>query len=134
MTNALFDSYKEVLLGGSAPDLTSATVKVALVDHAVVTPDVATHDFYDDISSAVVGTPQTLGSKTITDGVFDAADITFPTVSGASCESLVIYVDTGTPATSRLIAYIDSGVSGLPVTPSGGDINVVWDATGIFAF
>jgi hypothetical protein len=38
----------------------------------------------------------------------------------------VIYKDTGTAATSPLIAYIDTA-TGLPVTPNGGDITVTWD-------
>ena len=44
----------------------------------------------------------------------------------------MIYIDTGVAGTSRLIAYIDTGVTGLPVTPNGGDINITWDAAGIF--
>ena len=38
----------------------------------------------------------------------------------------MIYVDTGTEATSPLIAYIDTA-TGLPITPNGGDIIVTWD-------
>jgi uncharacterized protein YigE (DUF2233 family) len=45
----------------------------------------------------------------------------------------VIYIDTGTAGTSPLVAYIDTGVTGLPVTPNGGNINVTWNASGIFA-
>ena len=43
-----------------------------------------------------------------------------------SIEAIVIYVDTGTEATSPLIAYIDTA-TGLPITPNGGDIIVTWD-------
>jgi len=139
MASGLFDKYKEAItfpgtLGttsGDAVDLETDTIKVALVDHGVVDPNLSTHDYYDDISSAVVGTPQTLTSKTNTDGQFDAADVTFSSVSGNTCESLVLFKDTGTPSTSMLIAKIDSG-TGLPVTPGGGDITVEWD-TYIFA-
>jgi len=94
--------------------------------------------FYDagtgtDVQSATVGTPQTIGSKTFTNGVFDGADVTFPTVSGSTVEALVIYIDTGTPTTSPLVAYIDTSVTNLPVTPNGGNITVTWNASGIFA-
>lgn len=142
MANALFTKFKELLLNpgtlgttsGDAVDLMDDTIKVALVDHGVVTPLPGTHDFYDDISTAVVGTPQTLGTKAITGGVFDAADVTFTSVTGATCESLVIYKDTGTASTSPLIAFIDTA-TGLPVTPGGGDITITWDsgANKIFA-
>jgi len=54
-------------------------------------------------------------------------------VTGNTVEALVIYVDTGSAATSPLVAYIDTSVTGLPVTPNGGDITVTWNASGIFA-
>ena len=132
MANAIYPKYKEALIsGGSNVNLSSGTVKVALVDTGTYTYS-ASHDFYDDVSAAVVGTPQTIGSKSVTSGTFDGADVTFTTVSGASCEALVIYVDSGSAATSPLVAYIDTSVTGLPVTPNGGDISIVWNASGIF--
>jgi len=106
--------------------MSSGTVKVALVDTNDYTYS-ASHDMYDDVSAAVVGTPVAIGSKTFTDGVFDGADVTLTSVSGDQSEALVIYIDTGTPSTSRLVAYIDTGVTGLPVTPNGGDITITWD-------
>ena len=140
MANALFDNYKEIMLtpdgtAGGEVDLgpTGDTIKVALIDTDTVDPDVAVHDFYDDISAAVVGTPVALANKTITDGTFDADDVTFTAVAGAESEALVIYKDSGAAGTSALIALIDTGVTGLPVTPSGGDIVIAWNASGIFA-
>lgn len=132
MANALYPSFKQLLLGGDI-DLAADTIKVALVDTGTYTYSAA-HDFYNDVSG-VVGTPQTLGSKTITNGVFDAADVTFTAVSGATVEAFIIYKDTGDAATSPLIAYFDSASSGLPVTPNGGDITITFDsgASKIFA-
>jgi hypothetical protein len=133
MANALFPKWKEQLLQFTANNnLSAGTVKVALVDTGVYTYNSA-NQFYTSVSSAVVGTPQTIGSKTFTNGVFDGADVTFTTVTGASIEALVLYVDTGTAATSPLVAYIDTSVTGLPVTPNGGDISITWNASGIFA-
>ena len=92
----------------------------------------ASHEFYSSVSAAVVGTDQELGTKTFTNGLFDAADSVFPAVTGAQSEALVIYVkNAGANTTWRLVAYIDTGVTGLPVTPNGGDINVTWNASGI---
>ncbi len=59
-------------------------------------------------------------------GAADGADVTFTSVSGPTIEAIVIYRDTGTEATSPLIAYIDTA-TGLPITPNGGDIIVTWD-------
>lgn len=86
----------------------------------------AVGDNWDDFNAAVIGTPQTLTSPTVTQGVADAADVTYTSVSGNSIEAIMLYKDTGTPSTSRMIAYIDSA-TGLPLTPNGGDITVQWD-------
>ena len=133
MANAIYPKYKEAILqSASNSDILNGTVKAALVDTGTYTYS-ATHQFYSDLSG-VVGTPQTIGAtKSVTNGVFDGADVTFTAVTGNSVEALVIYIDTGNTGTSRLVAYIDTSVSGLPVTPNGGDISVQWNASGIVA-
>ena len=133
MANALYPKWKEQLLQFTANNnLSAGTVKVALIDTGVYTYNSA-DQFWSAASSASVGTPQTIGSKTFTNGVFDGADVTFTAVTGASVEALLIYIDTGTASTSPLVAYIDTSVTGLPVTPNGGDITITWNASGIFA-
>jgi len=132
MANAIYPKYKEAILQSAAnSNMSSGTVKVALVDTGTYTYSSA-HEFYSSVSG-VVGTPQTIGTKTFTNGVFDGADVTFTAVSGATVEALVIYIDTGTAGTSRLIGFIDTGVTNLPVTPNGGDISITWSGSGIFA-
>ena len=130
MANAIYPKWKEAVIQAAANSGLNGTVKVALVDAGVYTYNAA-HDFLDDLSG-VIGTAQTLASKTYVNGYFDAADVVFSTVTGASVEALVIYIDTGTPSTSRLVAYLDTGYTNLPITPNGGDITVQWDAAGIF--
>lgn len=142
MANFLYNKWKENILQFTANNnLSSGTVKVSLVDTGVYTlgTQSTTDQFYDngsanDVASAVpTNGTATLGSKTFTNGVFDAADATFTSVTGNSCEALVIWIDTGTPTTSPLVAYIDTSVTGLPVTPNGGNITITWNASGIFA-
>jgi hypothetical protein len=70
-------------------------------------------------------------NTTVTDGLFDADDVTLVAVAGDVSEALIIYIHTGVESTSRLVAYIDSA-TGLPITPNGGNINIVWNASGIF--
>jgi hypothetical protein len=133
MANALYPKWKEQLLQFTANnDIEAGTVKVALIDTGTYTYNSA-DQFWSSASSASVGTPQTIGSKTYTNGVFDGADVTFTAVTGNSVEALIIYIDTGSAATSPLVAYIDTSVTGLPVTPNGGDISITWNASGIFA-
>lgn len=132
MANAIYPLYKQALLDASANvDINDGTVKVALVDTGVYTYSAA-HEFLTSLTG-VVGAAQTINNTTVTNGVFDGDDVTYTSVSGNTVEALVIYIDTGSAATSRLVAYIDTGVTGLPVTPNGGNITVTWDASGIFA-
>lgn len=132
MANALYPKWKEALLQFTTNNnLSAGTVKVALVTAGYTYS--SANQYYSSVSASVVGTPQTLGSKTFTNGVFDAADVTFTAVTGSQVVSLVIYIDTGNSATSPLVAFIDTGVTNLPVTPNGGDILITWNASGIFA-
>lgn len=132
MANAIYPKFKEALLDGSANiDVNDGTVKAALIDTGVYTYSTA-HDFWDDASAGVIGTPGTIANTTVTNGLFDGDNVTFTAVSGSTAEAIIIYIDTGTPSTSRLVSYHDTSVTGLPVTPNGGDITITWNASGIF--
>jgi hypothetical protein len=129
MASALYTKFKEFMLGATAPDLGNAAtnVKVVCVDAADYTLAIATDQFLSDITGAGrVATSGNLTTKAITGGVFDADDITINTVTGDQFEYLVIYIDTGVAGTSRLIAIFDTA-TGLPFTPSGGNITIAWD-------
>lgn len=126
MTNALYTKAKQALLEGDF-DLSANTVKAVLVDLADYTLDIATHTALDDIPAGARVATATLASITTTDGVFDAADATFSSVTGDESEALVIYKDTGVESTSLLLLYIDTA-TGLPITPNGADITVTWDS------
>ena len=129
MANAIYPLYKQALLDGDANiDLNDGTVKVALSTAAYN----SAHDFYNDVSASTVGTPQTINNTTVTNGLFDGDNVTFTAVTGSQVTSLIIYIDTGNTATSRLVAFLDTSVTGLPVTPNGGDISITWNASGIF--
>lgn len=130
MASVIYPKFKEALLQGTY-NLSSAVVRAVIVDAGTYTYNAA-HDFYNDISGVVGVESGALASKTFTNGVFDAADVTFTGVSGASAEAIILFVDTGNVATDALICYIDTG-TGLPVTPNGGDITITWNASGIFA-
>ena len=126
MANALYAKGREGFLDGSI-DWDTNTISMIGMDHADDTPVPATDDNLDDLLAAGrVGSWTPLGTKTVTDGVADAANITATAVTGDPFESLNIYKDTGVEATSRLIAYIDAA-TGLPCTPNSGDITVQWD-------
>lgn len=126
MANTLYDKGRQRFLEAQFNWLTD-TIKVVMVDTGAYTPNFTTHEFLSDIpSSSRITTPVTLTGKATISGAADANDVTFPSVSGASIEAIIIYKDTGTEGTSPLIAYIDTA-TGLPITPNGGDIIVTWD-------
>lgn len=132
MTNALWDAGREGFLDGTI-DWDTATIKVSLVRGYTFS---AAHKFVSDLTATgtLVATA-TLASKTVTAGVADAADVAFTAVpTGAACSALAIY-QTSAPTggadlaatAQRLIAFIDVA-TGLPVTPNGGDINILFDS------
>jgi hypothetical protein len=130
MANAIYPKFKEALWNQPAnSNASTGTVKVALVDTGVYTYSAA-HEFVSSLSGTV-GTAQTIGNKTFTNGVLDGDNVTFTGVTGNTIEALVIYIDTGNASTSRLISYQDTSVTGLPATPNGGDITITWNASGI---
>lgn len=136
MANRFYDSFKNGLFNLTASidfDDAGTTIKAALIDEGTYTYSAA-HDFLNDVTG-IIGTAQTIGSKTVGSlgaGIFDGADVTYTAVTGASVESVLLYKDTGVSSTSPLIALVDQVTSGLPVTPNGGDITIQWDnANGI---
>lgn len=136
MSNAVYPKYKESVLkeadaNNGLDGTTTAAPYVALVDTGTYTYS-SGHQFYSSLSG-VVGTDQAITTPTVTSGTFDGDDVTFTSVTGASVEALVIYRhNSGANTTWRLVLYEDTSVTGLPVTPNGGNIVVTWNASGIF--
>lgn len=129
MADAIYPKYKQALLDADTNiDVNDGTVKVALSTAAYN----SAHQFYTDVSASTVGTPQTINNTTVTNGLFDGDNVTYTAVAGGSTvTALIIYIDTGSAATSRLVAFIDT-VSGFPLSTNGGDVTVAWNASGIF--
>lgn len=134
MANAWYPKYKEALLTDDTNiSLTTGNIKVALIDSADEAYNSADQFLSDVTGAGIVGTSGNLASKTVTNGVFDAADVVITGVTGDQFEALLFYVDTGVAGTSRLVLWLDSGWTGLPATPNGGDITLQFNASGIAA-
>lgn len=132
MANALFDPGREGFLAGEI-DWNTAVIKCALVRGYTFS---AAHKFVSEVTGAggtLVATSGALTSIAVTNGVADAADVTFTAVpSGAAITSIVVFQSSAVgggadvaATAQRLIAFYDTG-TGLPVTPNGGDIVVQW--------
>jgi len=136
MANAVYPLWAQEIMKGTSNNLLNSAegatgVFAALVDTGTYTYSAA-HQFYSSLSG-VVGTDQEILTKTQVTGIFDGDNLTYTAVTGNTVEALVLYrKNAGANTTWPLIAYIDTGVTGLPVTPNGGDITVTWNASGIF--
>ena len=126
---------------GTAPiDWDTDTIKVALLTSAY-TPDVATHDFFDDVSAnEVAGDGYVAGGATIANitvieaagvTIVDGDDVTFlqQALGFTDARYAVIYKDSGAAASSPLMGYIDFLADKGNVA---GDLTIQWNVNGIF--
>lgn len=139
MANGLYDKGRNRFARGDLLWKASAghTIRCFLVRSSGYSPDFVNHEFISDVptgarlgnsgGTARANAPQLTLIDPVA-GVCNANDITFTAVpAGAACQYLVIFRDDASAdASSPLIALIDTS-TGLPVTPNGADINVVWD-------
>jgi hypothetical protein len=121
MASRVYPLAKQAFISGTLA-LPSVTVKVAILDNTYVYS--ATDQFRSAVASATIATSSALASKTVTNGVFDAADLTLSAVvTGHTIAALVLYSDTGNAATDPLICFVD----GLSQATNGGDIVLSFD-------
>lgn len=141
MASFLYDIFRVNIMGEdthSFVDLDDDTLAMFFVDEADDAPNQTTdQDVADRAAAAQVpafasapnlanGTTSAVSNR----GVFDADDLTFTALTGDQSESIDLFKDTGTDTTSVLIANFDD-YTGLPLTPSGSDVVIVFHANGI---
>jgi hypothetical protein len=135
MANGLYTKFKQQLLN-KQQDLDTDDCRAILGDAADYTVNLSTHDFLDDVAAAarVAVSGSALTGPTITDGVWDVSDFSWSSVTGDVSEQVIFYNHGmgGADSARGLICFFDTGVSGLPVTPNGGNINVTVNASGVF--
>jgi hypothetical protein len=136
MANAIYPEGMKGLLDGSIALLTD-TIKVLGIDTADETYNAADKFVSDVTAAGIVFRSAALTTKalTITAGKveFTADDQTVPTVTGDPLEAVILYKDTGSDATSRLIAFVDRDQAGNPIafTPNGSGCLLDFLAAGI---
>ena len=125
MSNALFNPGREGFLDGSI-DWDTGDQRVMLVRS--IYSFVASHKFLVDLGSVDNGRSVALTGKGVTDGIANAANTSLVATAAVACNALVIFQHTGSDATARIIAYLDTPTSGLPFTPAAGQtVNINWD-------
>ncbi len=119
--------------GNHVIDVISNNIKWAIVTagYTFSTSD----EFVTDLGANIVGRTANLGTKTLGTvgaGVFDAADSVFTALTGSVGTQLVMFKDSGSDATSPLMIQVDSAYyPGLPFTPTGTDVPLLFPAGGI---
>jgi len=137
MANALYD-YARGQFAKAQINWETDTIKCVLVDSNYGSPNLSaatavladipqTQRNYGTSGSAGV----TLQNAAVVAGAVDSDDVTFTSVSaaaGVNIKAVVLYKDDGSANESNfpLVAWFDQG-TGLPITPNGGDIIVLWD-------
>lgn len=131
MANALYPKFKAQLMIAGI-DLRAVTIKAALLDQSTYTYN-STHEFMSSVSGIVARSGVLTGKAVnLTTGAFDSDDPTAQAVTGSNIYRVVLFIDTGSDATSRLIMFQDTGVTTVPFTPDGSDVRIVVDAAGWF--
>jgi hypothetical protein len=139
MASGNYNKIAELIKGTYDFDAGGTTVKVMLLRNTYTFDK--THNFVADVSSHEINATsyarQTLANKTITEDdtnnrvVLDADDVNFGSIGGATNDTIryaIVYQDTGSDATARLITCIDFGAN----TPTnGGPINLQFNSAGI---
>lgn len=128
MANAIYPKFKQHLLAGDI-DLDLNTVTAYLMDAADYTYSSA-HDLLADLTVAGRVASVALSSVTYTSGTVDSADPTWTAVTGDVSEQIVLTVTNG--GSTYLMAFFDTSITGIPVTPNGGNIAVTVNASGWF--
>lgn len=126
MANFLYKKFLQAQLTDvNAVDFDADTIKAGLFRSSDYSPNQNSDDYLADagvpIRSAVV-------TCTVSGDVVDADAFTFAMVpAGALIDVMVLYKDSGDPATSTLIAKYD-----VSITPDGGDVSVTVPDGGLF--
>ena len=131
---------KKLLLSGGI-NFTADTIKLSLLDSGYDSQNWSSHTYFSAVSSHeiaasgnyVAGGMTLAGKSAVADatnqeGVFDAADITINNLTANNVQYLLLYKDTGDPATAPLIGYLDLES---PVSYVGKNLKVAWNALGI---
>jgi hypothetical protein len=153
-TNALYAAYRNSVVGKTSDystrvDCDTDVLYAFFSDDGTVTPD-GTHVFHSTYTTAenpaYAACTANPGSRltsvtagTVGTGVVDAADYTFTSstalTGSTSVESYIIAKFITNAAASPVLAHFGNGVTtGLPLTPNGADVTVVYNSSGVWTF
>lgn len=135
MASVVYNKAKQLFLKGDIDLDSPCNVALVLSGYS---PNIDTHDYFDDITNEASGAGYTAGGITLSsttvildttgdEAEFDAADITWSS-STITARGAVLYRNTGTASTSPLIAYFDFGSD---QSSSSGNFTITWNSEGL---
>jgi hypothetical protein len=140
VANVFYDQAKKNLWNGVI-NLAADPLNAALVGPGY-DPDRIADEYWSDVAAhEIVGDGYTAGGRALSGqsvtadtanhrGKFTADDVTWPNASIAAA-GVVVYKDTGDPATSPLVGYIDfDGVK----SSHAGNFTIRWDVVNGIAY
>lgn len=134
MANAMYTAGKNGIMNGTI-DLDNDTIHAQLVDTVYTFSAAhATMESANVPTADRVGDSVALASKTVSGGVFDAADTTITNVaSSETVNGIIIYkYSTGSSASDIPIAWIDTG-TGFDLSTDGNNVLITWSGSGIIS-
>ena len=143
MASLLTNKGLYMILSGDV-DLRDDTIKVMLLSSAYATP-LATVNFVSDVvANELTGTGyvagfggsgrRTLATKTLTEddtngvAIFDAADLTWTTITAGTAKHAAIIKEITSDADSPVLGFISFTAQ----VTAGGNLLIAWSANGIF--
>ena len=140
MANALYPLWKQALMTevdthksldmGAIDPVQGVYLSLVNTDGGYVYSD--THQFYTDVTN-IVAAGQMIPNPVVAGRVFSGDLVVFTNVTGATINAIVAArQNNGASSTWRLVLYEDTGIVGLPMIPSGGNVIVKWNVQGIF--
>jgi hypothetical protein len=101
-------------------------IGVRLLDGSYTNDD--NDEFLNATNSAAIASEQ-MTNNAVAEWDWTADDVVFSSIpDGDIVEALVVYIDTGSAATSRIVGFVDrkADTTGMFVETNGGDITIHW--------
>lgn len=127
-------SLEKILIDTLGESLEAEDQEAVLVSDTY-TPAFDTHDFFDDLTNVLTGTPEivTTTEVTIATGTltYDRANDVYPSVTVTDAMANVTYTNVGTAATDQLVCLQDFVTA---ASASAADFTVQHAAGGVFTW
>ena len=135
MANAIHPKLRQLGLGAGV-DWLGNDIKLLYLPTGYTQGDFEADEFLSDLQATVteIATSANLTGKGDTDGFATADEVATTISSGQNIRAIVLIIDTGVAATSRLVYYADTTATGVPIniTTDGQPARIPWPTQGIF--